>query len=654
MHDHSSCPCVRFADVGRDDVPVAGGKGASLGELLRAGIRVPGRLRGDDGGASASVVAAARARAPGGGPRPRTITPRLAAACAELRAMVESAPLPSEVAEAVVAGYAPAVPRSAAPRTCRWPCAPARPARTAPRPASPGCRTPTCGCAAPTRCCEQVRRCWASLYSVESVTYRLRRGIPEDDLAMAVVVQRMVGSAQLRRDVHPQPAHRRPLGGRHRRELGPRLGGGRRRRHARLVRGQQGHRGDQPGGRWRPRPAGTSPIPGGRGGRERRAGRSCGTSRRSATTRSPSSSRSPGGSRRTTAARRTSSGRCTRRRHRGERRSCCRAGRRRCGRRRTPPRRAEGRRAGGARLRPRAQRAGRQAPVGGLSPVELTPDDVRDVLRAARLQRPGRAAPGAGRPHPDRAPGGRDRLDRRAAGARADPSSRAAPSPPASTEPERAAAPRCAEGMVAVHPPLLGTFYRAPKPGAPPYVEVGDEVGEETVVGIVETMKMMTPVHAGVRGTVRGVPRRQRRVRRHGRGAPAWWARAPDAGEGDRAVRIHRLLDRQPRRDRRPRDPHLRAAGHRVRARGLRRRPGLTAGPAGRPRGAARPGAGVAQSYLDPAAVVRGGAGGRRRRRAPRVRLPVREPRAGPGLRRGRDRLRRARRSSRCRRSATS
>ena len=56
--------------------------------------------------------------------------------------------------------------------------------------------------------------------------------------------------------------------------------------------------------------------------------------------------------------------------------------------------------------------------------------------------------------------------------------------------------------MVAVHPPLLGTFYRAPKPGAPAFVDVGDEVDVDTVVGIVETMKMMTPVHAGVRGTV--------------------------------------------------------------------------------------------------------------------------------------------------------
>jgi acetyl-CoA carboxylase biotin carboxyl carrier protein len=59
-----------------------------------------------------------------------------------------------------------------------------------------------------------------------------------------------------------------------------------------------------------------------------------------------------------------------------------------------------------------------------------------------------------------------------------------------------------AEGLVAVRPPLLGTFYRAPQPGAPPFVEEGAVVEEETVVGIVETMKMMTPVHAGVRGTV--------------------------------------------------------------------------------------------------------------------------------------------------------
>jgi acetyl-CoA carboxylase biotin carboxyl carrier protein len=50
--------------------------------------------------------------------------------------------------------------------------------------------------------------------------------------------------------------------------------------------------------------------------------------------------------------------------------------------------------------------------------------------------------------------------------------------------------------------PLLGTFYRAPKPGAPPFVEVGATVAEDTVVAIIEVMKLMNTVRAGVRGTV--------------------------------------------------------------------------------------------------------------------------------------------------------
>ena len=57
-------------------------------------------------------------------------------------------------------------------------------------------------------------------------------------------------------------------------------------------------------------------------------------------------------------------------------------------------------------------------------------------------------------------------------------------------------------GMVAVPAPLPGTFYRAPRPGAAPFVEVGDAVAEDTVVAIVETMKLMNSVHAGTRGRV--------------------------------------------------------------------------------------------------------------------------------------------------------
>ena len=57
-------------------------------------------------------------------------------------------------------------------------------------------------------------------------------------------------------------------------------------------------------------------------------------------------------------------------------------------------------------------------------------------------------------------------------------------------------------GVVALHPPLPGTFYRAPKPGAAPFVEVGSKVEPATVVCIIETMKLMNSVPAGLRGTV--------------------------------------------------------------------------------------------------------------------------------------------------------
>jgi len=58
----------------------------------------------------------------------------------------------------------------------------------------------------------------------------------------------------------------------------------------------------------------------------------------------------------------------------------------------------------------------------------------------------------------------------------------------------------------AVRAPLPGTFYRAPMPGAPPFVDVGSRVEPDTVVGIVETMKLMNSVSAGARGTVEQIP----------------------------------------------------------------------------------------------------------------------------------------------------
>ena len=70
------------------------------------------------------------------------------------------------------------------------------------------------------------------------------------------------------------------------------------------------------------------------------------------------------------------------------------------------------------------------------------------------------------------------------------------------TEPDPAPAPRAGEALHEVTAPLLGTFYRAPKPGAPPFVEIGSAVEPDTIIGIIEVMKLMNTVRAGMRGQV--------------------------------------------------------------------------------------------------------------------------------------------------------
>ena len=65
------------------------------------------------------------------------------------------------------------------------------------------------------------------------------------------------------------------------------------------------------------------------------------------------------------------------------------------------------------------------------------------------------------------------------------------------------AAASAADGSILnVVAPFVGIFHRAPRPGAPPYIEVGSEVQEDTIVGIIEVMKLMNAVRAEVRGTV--------------------------------------------------------------------------------------------------------------------------------------------------------
>jgi acetyl-CoA carboxylase biotin carboxyl carrier protein len=68
--------------------------------------------------------------------------------------------------------------------------------------------------------------------------------------------------------------------------------------------------------------------------------------------------------------------------------------------------------------------------------------------------------------------------------------------------PPPASQPASANGAATIDAPMLGTFYRAEAPGAAPFVDVGAKVEADTIVCLIEVMKMMNSIPAGVEGTV--------------------------------------------------------------------------------------------------------------------------------------------------------
>jgi acetyl-CoA carboxylase biotin carboxyl carrier protein len=88
------------------------------------------------------------------------------------------------------------------------------------------------------------------------------------------------------------------------------------------------------------------------------------------------------------------------------------------------------------------------------------------------------------------------------------------PTPSAASAAKPAAAPAVAssaqtpkaavipEGMLPITAPILGTFYVAPEPGAPPFVKVGQQITEDTTMGLIEVMKVFNSVRSTVKGTV--------------------------------------------------------------------------------------------------------------------------------------------------------
>jgi acetyl-CoA carboxylase biotin carboxyl carrier protein len=74
--------------------------------------------------------------------------------------------------------------------------------------------------------------------------------------------------------------------------------------------------------------------------------------------------------------------------------------------------------------------------------------------------------------------------------------------PPAAPAPAEAKAPAPADDLIEITSPMVGTFYAAASPDSEPYAEVGARINTETVVCIVEAMKVMNEIKAEVSGTI--------------------------------------------------------------------------------------------------------------------------------------------------------
>ncbi len=77
------------------------------------------------------------------------------------------------------------------------------------------------------------------------------------------------------------------------------------------------------------------------------------------------------------------------------------------------------------------------------------------------------------------------------------PAAQAPASPPAAT-----ALPQGDANLLEIRAPMLGTFYGAPKPGADPFVAIGARVTANSAVGIIEVMKLMNSISAGIEGVL--------------------------------------------------------------------------------------------------------------------------------------------------------
>ena len=180
----------RFVEVGLPDRPHVGGKGGSLGELLRASLPVPPGFIVRTA-AFERFLATVEAEWP--------VRERIASldagnlsvlteCCAEVRRRLEEAPLPGEVEDQIELAHGQLCSARRIPVAVRSSAT----TEDAADASFAGLQDTYLWVADLSETLRRIRACWASLYSGESVSYRRKRNLPEHRVAMAVVVQCMV------------------------------------------------------------------------------------------------------------------------------------------------------------------------------------------------------------------------------------------------------------------------------------------------------------------------------------------------------------------------------------------------------------------------------------------------------------------------------
>jgi pyruvate,water dikinase len=179
-----------FADIGLGDRQHVGGKGGSLGELQRAGIAVPPGFVVRTQAFERFLEALERQspiRAQVEELSPDDLDAVTACSIAT-RARLEEAPLPQPVLEEISAAHAKLCHAGILPVAVRSSAT----TEDASDASFAGLQDTYLWVKSESEMLRKVRSCWSSLYSVESISYRRRRGFPEAGVAMAVVVQTMV------------------------------------------------------------------------------------------------------------------------------------------------------------------------------------------------------------------------------------------------------------------------------------------------------------------------------------------------------------------------------------------------------------------------------------------------------------------------------